>query len=549
MRCLGGKGLWALAAAVALSGCIPSTHPPERLYPVAYEMDLIRASQGDLVGQYNAAFLSSPAQAKLIRNEIIAQRMYAIDVQYTLYENALTRETQEIGFGALTTAEGLSTAATLVTPAATKTILSAAATGVLAVKGHYDSEVLLAQSMRTIQKQMRSSRNMIAAGISAKLVQPVSEYPLTAALSDLEEYYAAGTVTSGVIDTSTTVGIKENDTKNIKQDVTQAAPAARAAVLRDATAPIVMPAVVIPPRVDTGGAPVVRVTPAAPAPANVAPRPSSNVPAAKPNTNVAALPPSTTGPGAVLARPCNQVPPDEAARVLLTYLCPTEKGINRSHREALEKLMPEVKGRVLTVLIEATPAQAALRAKLLTRFNDAAKQGQAPAPAPAPAIAARPCDQVPPDEAAEVLLSFLCPTEKGINTSRREALEKLMPEVKGRVLTVLIEATPAQAALRAKLLARFNDAAKQGQAPGGAVVARPCNQTPPDEAAQALLSYLCPTERGINGSHRDALESLMPEVKGRVLTVLTEATPAQAELRANLLNRFNDASRQGKLPQ
>src|SRR6185295_4180234 len=99
MRSLGGKGLWALAAAVALSGCIPSTHPPERLYPVGYEMDLIRASQGDLVSQYRT-FLSSPEQARLIRNEIIAQRMYAIDVQYTLYENALTRETQEVGFGA-----------------------------------------------------------------------------------------------------------------------------------------------------------------------------------------------------------------------------------------------------------------------------------------------------------------------------------------------------------------------------------------------------------------------------------------------------------------
>jgi hypothetical protein len=234
---LWAKLLWAFAIGFALSGCIPSTHPPERLYPIAYEMDLIRTSQGDLVSQYRT-FLSSPDQAKLIRNEIIAQRMYAIDVQYTLYENALTRETQEVGFGALTTAEGLSTAATLVAPAATKTILSAAATAVLAIKGHYDSEVLLAQSMRNIQKQMRASRNLVAAGISAKLVQSVTDYPLSAALSDLEEYYSAGTLTSGVIDTSTTVGIRETETKNIKQDVTQAPPALRAAILRDATSPI-----------------------------------------------------------------------------------------------------------------------------------------------------------------------------------------------------------------------------------------------------------------------------------------------------------------------
>ena len=266
------KFLWAFAVALALSGCIPSTHPPERLYPISYEMDLIRTSQGDLASQYSGAFLSSPAQAKLIRNEIIAQRMYAIDVQYTLYENALTRETQEVGFGALSTAEGLSTAATLVVPAATKTILSAAATGVLAIKGHYDSEVLLAQSMRTIQKQMRASRNLIAAGISAKLVQSVADYPLSTALSDLEEYYAAGTLTTGVIDTSTTVGIKEDDTKNIKQVVTQAPPALRAAILRDATAPTV----VTPSRVNLGGGPVRIVTPPRGGGSRIGDRPKSN---------------------------------------------------------------------------------------------------------------------------------------------------------------------------------------------------------------------------------------------------------------------------------
>jgi hypothetical protein len=362
------KLLWAFAVGFALSGCIPSTHPPERLYPIAYEMDLIRASQGDLVSQYRT-FLSSPDQAKLIRNEIIAQRMYAIDVQYTLYENALTRETQEVGFGALTTAEGLSTAATLVAPAATKTILSAAATAVLAIKGHYDSEVLLAQSMRNIQKQMRASRNLVAASISAKLFQGVADYPLSAALSDLEEYYAAGTVTSGVIDTSTTVGIRETETKNIKQEVTQAAPNARAAILRDATAPVVTPT-----RVNLGG-PVVRIV--TPPPVVVNPRP---VIVARPQpAPVPPPPPPSPGPGpAVVERPCGQVPVDEAAKALLSYLCPTDKGIRTSHREALEKLRPDVKGKVLTVLTEQTPAQAEVRADLLNRFNAAAKQGTLP---------------------------------------------------------------------------------------------------------------------------------------------------------------------------
>jgi hypothetical protein len=168
--------------------------------------------------------------------------MYAIDVQYTQYETALTREMQEGGFAALTTAEALGTAATLVTPVVTKSILSALTTAVIATRGHYNSEVLLALTMRTIQKQMRASRNNIAAQISARMNQSVVDYPLSAALSDLEDYYLAGTLTTGVIDTSTTVGIEERASQEIKQQVTQVPLAQRAAIiLRDTTTPITAP--------------------------------------------------------------------------------------------------------------------------------------------------------------------------------------------------------------------------------------------------------------------------------------------------------------------
>lgn len=226
----GSVGLLCGFTAIWLCGCVASTRPPERLYPVASEMEFVRSKQSDLIERYYKAVLS-PEQMKLIRNEILAQRMYAIDIQYTVYEASLTREGQEIGFGATTAAEGLTTAATLVAPPGTKTILSGVATAVLATKGHYESEVLLAQTMRTIQKQMRASRNRIAADISARMVQSVAEYPLAAAMSDIEDYYNAGTLTTGVIDTSTTVGMEEEESKIAKQKVQAANPAERPAVL------------------------------------------------------------------------------------------------------------------------------------------------------------------------------------------------------------------------------------------------------------------------------------------------------------------------------
>ncbi|MDB5578952.1 MAG: hypothetical protein JWR80_4128 [Bradyrhizobium sp.] len=243
MRCVlhWVKLLSAFAGAVALAGCLPSTRTPDRLYPVVAEMDVVRGTQEDLVAKYNMYVFSAPAQARLIRNEIIAQRMYAVDVQYTEYENALTREGQEVNFGLLTAAGTLGTASQLFTPTVTKSVLSGLSTVTLGAKGHYDSQILMAQTIRTIQKQMRASRNLIAADISAKTIKNVSDYPLAAALSDVEDYFNAGTLTTGIIDTSTTVGIKEDDSKLVKQVVTQAPPELRAAVLRDVTTPIAAP--------------------------------------------------------------------------------------------------------------------------------------------------------------------------------------------------------------------------------------------------------------------------------------------------------------------
>lgn len=231
--------------AALLAGCA-STQNPDRLFSIDTEVGNIRTAQLDLAVEYTHAITASAFdRAKLLRNEVIAQRMYAIDLQYSQYEASLTQESQKVGFTTLTTAEGLSTAATLLTPPGTKTILSGLTTAVIATKGHYDSEVLLALTMRTIQKQMRASRNKIAEHISARMNQNVADYPLSAALSDVEDYYRAGTLTSGVIDTSTTVGEKEKETEDSKQLVTQLTLTARpAAVLSKSDVPIVTPPVI-----------------------------------------------------------------------------------------------------------------------------------------------------------------------------------------------------------------------------------------------------------------------------------------------------------------
>jgi hypothetical protein len=202
-------------------------------------MSAIRESMPDLQQQFLAQLPTmSPANARAFRNEIIAQRMYAIDVQYSEYEAALTRERQEIGFAALSTAEGLNVAGTLITDGVTRGVLSGLAGGVTAIKGHYESDILLAKTVEIIQKQMRANRQFVAAHILTRMNQDIVDYPLAAALSDIEEYYRAGTLTSGIVAASTTVGVEERNAQDDKQ--TAALIPVRTTYVRDANSDVLI---------------------------------------------------------------------------------------------------------------------------------------------------------------------------------------------------------------------------------------------------------------------------------------------------------------------
>jgi hypothetical protein len=143
--------------------------------------------------------------------------MYIIDIEYSAYEEGLTREHQEETFAADAAAIGLNTAGTLVTPAKTTKLLSGLAGAVTGVKGVYESDVVIAKTIQIIQAQMRANRFDVARNILIRMRENSSIYPLSLALVDLEEYYRAGTVTAGLIKAADTVG-KEVATKKDEKD-------------------------------------------------------------------------------------------------------------------------------------------------------------------------------------------------------------------------------------------------------------------------------------------------------------------------------------------
>lgn len=218
--------LMACAAVVAwIAGCATHQTGPDRPITIADDVTLVRVlAEPDLSTFYNA----DPLTQASVRNQIVTARMYIADMEYHYYESRLTRELQDEGLLATAASLGLTTSATLIPAAQTKTILSGIATGVTGLDKAYNEKELLSNTIQALQTQMRADRKTEAsiilakmfkdAGNNTKIITPIAEYTLPMALSDADGYYQAGTIGSALIGLSKTVANAERNADQAKSD-------------------------------------------------------------------------------------------------------------------------------------------------------------------------------------------------------------------------------------------------------------------------------------------------------------------------------------------
>ncbi|MBS0535294.1 MAG: hypothetical protein JSR72_14645 [Proteobacteria bacterium] len=190
---------------------------PERLVPVSTEMALIRnelypeQADGSESGSRRRAMNPSATAAvnAAERNRFITARKYAIDVQYSEYEGSIIREAELTDFGAKVATIALTQTASLIPVAHTARLLTQISTGVDSVDSAYNEKILRAQLIQNILASMRIARYNQAAVIYANMYCDESVYTLPMALSDLEVYYRAGTVPTGIVKLTQTVAKAE----------------------------------------------------------------------------------------------------------------------------------------------------------------------------------------------------------------------------------------------------------------------------------------------------------------------------------------------------
>jgi len=155
--------------------------------------------QGALCGRYfecTAEQYNGNKQA--CRNEIVGELLLFVDLQYNDFRAALYGENVAGRFLADALPLGASASGVLVTTQAAKNTMAAIATGVGGLKASYEKTILFDQLMPALIVAMDAKRKEVKARIDKGLGSQYTDYSLPQAISDINEYFLAGTLPEAI---------------------------------------------------------------------------------------------------------------------------------------------------------------------------------------------------------------------------------------------------------------------------------------------------------------------------------------------------------------
>lgn len=144
---------------------------------------------------------SYPSEAytnKYARNQLINELTLLINDNYAEYERSFYSNNAFANTASDLVVLGLSSAATVVGGEGVKTALAAAITGLSGAKMTVSKEFFAEQSRIALIAKMRALRMTKLAEIEENKKKPITEYPLSRALIDVQDFAEAGTLVSGL---------------------------------------------------------------------------------------------------------------------------------------------------------------------------------------------------------------------------------------------------------------------------------------------------------------------------------------------------------------
>lgn len=166
----------------------------------------------------NAASADADEQ-KRIRNEEIDRRLRVIDLNFSEFRRGLATEGVAADFGIAVVQLGLGGAGALVSQTASQ-ILSAVSGGLAGTQQAYSKAALYEKTVSALLAQMIASRKAVLVLIFTGRTQGIDDYPLSAAVLDLEAYQYAGSLPGAVIATAADAQVKNDQAQTQLNELT-----------------------------------------------------------------------------------------------------------------------------------------------------------------------------------------------------------------------------------------------------------------------------------------------------------------------------------------
>lgn len=186
------RGL-VVAGALAVSACATGTLSGGPAAPFDLDAD-IRAIEAQLEDAASVATFYDKGASQSGRNALISARMSLIDLHYARYLRELnaTRASTQVAYDVSDVALGV--ANTVVGGAQDRRVLSAIGAVLTGTRSSVESAFFEGDTTDLLVTQMNASRRQVAARLVEGSQASLEDYPLPAAISDLSEYYQAGTM-------------------------------------------------------------------------------------------------------------------------------------------------------------------------------------------------------------------------------------------------------------------------------------------------------------------------------------------------------------------
>lgn len=188
-----------MVATVMVSACssLRNGGSPDPSFDLSADLEQI-SKEFESATNISNFYKTAAADRADARNRFISGRLVQIDLQYLRFIRTLTSDKQQLDAATDIANMTLNLAGTLVGGARAKTNLAATAAGIGGAKTTIDKDFYYEKSIEALVATMNARRKEVLLPILSGLGTSIDQYPFERALTDLHQYYLAGTLNGAI---------------------------------------------------------------------------------------------------------------------------------------------------------------------------------------------------------------------------------------------------------------------------------------------------------------------------------------------------------------